>query len=172
MLLFSDRVESYVPPRKGKRHALRVIRDLLTFEPRGVGTRIDVALSYLGRVHKKKSVVFLVSDLQAEGYEKDLAAIATRHDLICVWPSDPREAELPDVGLVTLEDAETGETVVVDTSRKDVRQAFRSRSDEGTGAREQILRRLKVDTIEVKTGEPYVENLRRFFARRRKRLSR
>jgi uncharacterized protein (DUF58 family) len=172
MLLFSDRVESYVPPRKGKRHALRVIRDLLTFEPEGTGTRIDVALSYLGRVHKKKVVVFLVSDLQADGYEKDLAAIASRHDLICVWPSDRRETELPDVGLVTLEDAETGETVVVDTSRKDVRQAFRSSSGEGTEARDRILKRLKIDTIEVKTGEPYVQDLRRFFARRRKRLNR
>jgi uncharacterized protein (DUF58 family) len=172
MLLFSDRVESYVPPRKGKRHALRVIRDLLTFEPKGTGTDISKALSYLARVHKRKAVVFLVSDLQSDGYEKDLAAIASRHDLICVWPNDPREAELPDVGLVTLEDAETGEVVVVDTSRKEVRSAFHSSAGEGSETRERMLKRLKVDTIEVQTGKAYVQDLQRFFDRRRKRNSR
>lgn len=172
MLLFSDRVESYIPPRKGKRHALRLVRDLMTFEAQGTGTRIDLALSTLARVHKRKAVVFLVSDLEGAGYERDLAAVSSRHDLICVWPRDPREVALPDVGLVTLEDAETGELRLVDTSRDSVRQAFRARSDEHTETRGRLLRRLKIDAIEVQTGEEYVQNLQRFFDRRRRRLSR
>lgn len=172
LILFSDRVERYVPPRKGRRHALRVVRDLVTHEPEGQRTSIGAALSFLGKVHRRRAVVFLVSDLQSEGYEKDLAAVAARHDLICVWPQDERETALPDVGLLTLEDAETGEVVVVDTSRQDVREAFEGGWGAQSARNEALLRRLKVDTLEVRTGEPYVDHLRRFFARRKKRLSR
>ncbi|RMG11260.1 MAG: DUF58 domain-containing protein [Planctomycetota bacterium] len=172
LMTFSDRVESYLPPRKGRRHALRLVRDLLTLRPLGRGTRIDLALSTLAKVHKRKAVVFLISDLEAEGFERDLAATASLHDVICVWPRDPREATLPDVGLVTLEDAETGELRVVDTSRRSVREAFRSRWGEGAGSRERLLRRLEVDAIEVETGKDFVGDLQRFFARRRKRLAR
>lgn len=172
LLLFSDRVELYVPPRKGRRHALRVIRDLCTFEPRGQGTALGEALAFLGNVHRRRAVVFLVSDLVAAGYERDLAATASRHDLICVWPRDRRETELPDVGLVALEDAETGEVAVVDTSRDEVRERFRAQWGEGAERSASLLRRLKVDTLEVETGRDYVGDLRRFFARRRRRLQR
>lgn len=172
LLLFSDRVEKYVPPRKGRKHALRVVRELITCEPEGSGTAIDRALAFLGNVHKRKAVVFLVSDLVGDGFERDLAATASRHDLICVWPRDVRETELPDVGLITLEDAETGEVVTVDTSRPEVRERFRSRWGEGAETSERLLRRLKIDTLEVQTGQDYVSDMRRFFARRRRRLHR
>lgn len=172
LVLFTDEVEKYVPPKKGRKHALRVIRELLTFRPRSRGTDLRAALEFLGRVGRRRCVAFLVSDFIASGFERDLAAVAHRHDLIAVRTSDPREVALPDAGLVALEDAETGEIVVVDTSSRAVRERFASGGGRAREAQEEVLRSLGVDALGVWTGRPYIQELSRFFRMREKRMVR
>ncbi len=172
LLLFTDRVEMYIPAKKGKQHVLRVIRELLSFKPAAGGTHLAGALEFLNRVLKRKAVVFLVSDFIDKDFERDLALTKSRHDLIPVRVSDPRETALPDVGLIELEDAETGERVLVDTRRRSVRDAFaRTGHDEAhdlTG----LLRSMGMDAIEVSTDpdRPYMKALMNFFLRRERRL--
>ena len=124
LIIFTDEVEAFIPPKKGKKHVLRVIRELLYFRPTRRGTDIGAALDYLNRVTRRKSVVFLVSDFVASGYERALRVAGRRHDLVAVALQDPRETALPDVGIVELEDAETGEEILVDTSDPVVRDSF------------------------------------------------
>ena len=124
LIVFTDQIEMYIPPKKGTQHVLRVIRELLNFKPRQASTNIEGALDFLGKVTKKRSVVFLVSDFQAEGFEKPMRVIGKRHDLIAVTVVDPREISLPNVGLVELEDAETGEIVLVDTGSVGIRKRY------------------------------------------------
>jgi uncharacterized protein (DUF58 family) len=169
LVIFSDHVEKFVPPRKGRRHVLRVLRELLYHEPEGRGTDITAALEYLAHVQRKKAVTFLVSDFRDEGFEKALAVAGRRHDLIAVRLSDSREAELPPVGLVEMEDPETGERLVVDTSSAAFRAAFRSVNGKRRAALDRALRRSKVDVIDVETGRPYVKPLMRFFQDRMRR---
>ncbi len=171
-LLFSDRPEIRLPARKGRRHGLRVLRELLFFEPEGRGTDIAGAVSLLNRVVRRRAAVFLVSDFLGappERWKRPLRVAARRHDLIGVRVSDPRERELPDVGLIELADAESGARVRLDTSDRRVRAAFRGRA---LRAREQVARTLGeigVDLVEVTTGEPCDAPLRRFFRMREKR---
>jgi uncharacterized protein (DUF58 family) len=124
LVMFSDRIEKVVPPRKGRRHVLRVVRELLYSEPEGTGTDIPMALDYLANIVRRHAVVFLVSDFQTTGYDRALAVANRRYDLIAIDVSDPRERELPRVGLVELEDAETGERVVVDTGERRFVEGF------------------------------------------------
>lgn len=170
LLVFTDQVELYIPPKKGVSHVLRVIRDLLNAQPRRSRTDITQALDFLGRVTHRRAVVFLVSDFQAAGYEKRLRIAARRHDLIAVSLSDPREAALPAAGLIELEDAETGESVVVDSSNAAVRRSYealtRARSDTLAAS----LRSMGVDQIPVVTGEDYVLDLLKFFRVRERRI--
>ena len=172
LVLFSDRVERYIPPKKGRRHALRLIRELLAFQPESTGTNLSEALSFTGKVMKRRAVVFLISDFLAEKYERDLAAAKSRHDVIAVTVGDPREAALPDVGLVTLEDAETGETVVVDTADERFRGRYREHSDLARKRLDDLLRSMKVDELRITTGDDYVPELTRFFRMREKRAAR
>jgi uncharacterized protein (DUF58 family) len=172
LALFSDRVERYLPPKKGRRHALRLIRDLLAFKPASRGTSLAEALSFTGKVLKRRAVVFLVSDLLDAGFERDLAAARSRHDLIAVRVADPRETALPDVGLVTLEDAETGETVLVDTGSARFRESFATGGESARKRQDQLLRSLRVDGLEITTGGDYVPELTRFFRMREKRALR
>ncbi|MCU0728029.1 MAG: DUF58 domain-containing protein [Planctomycetes bacterium] len=172
LALFSDRVERYIPPKKGRRHALRLIRDLLAFRPASRGTSVGEALSFIGKVLKRRAVVFLVSDLLDEGFERDLAAARSRHDVVAVRVADPREAALPDVGLVTLEDAETGETVLVDTGSTRFREAFASGGEGARKRQTDLLRSLRVDELSITTGKDYVPELTRFFRMREKRAVR
>lgn len=169
LIVFSDHIEKFVPPRKGRRHGLRVLRELLFHRPQGRGTDISGALEYLSKVQRKRAVTFLVSDFRDEGFGKALAVAGRRHDLVAVRMGDARERELPPLGLVELEDPETGERVVVNTSSQRFREAF---GRAATGARERLdrtLRRSKVDVIDVETGRPYVLPLQRFFKERMRR---
>ncbi len=169
LVMFSDRIEKVVPPRKGRRHVLRVVRELLYSEPEGTGTDIPMALDYLANIVRRHAVVFLVSDFQTTGYERALAVANRRYDLIAIDVSDPRERELPRVGLVELEDAETGERVVVDTGDRRFVEGFAREMEKGRAERESTFRRLGVDRIAVSTDRPYVEPLERFFRMRARR---
>jgi len=170
LLLFTDRVEMYIPAKKGKRHVLRVIRELLNFRPVAGGTHLAGALEFLNKVLKRKAVVFLVSDFIDENFERDLALTRSRHDLIPVRISDPRESTLPDVGLIELEDAETGERVLVDTRRRRIRDAFAARGRGEQQSLEGLLRSMGMDTLEISTDRPYMKALLSFFRRRERRL--
>ncbi len=170
LILFSDRIERFVPPRKGRRHALRVLRELLYHPAEGTGTDIAGALEYLARVTRRRAVAFLVSDFLAEGYERALSVAARRHDLVAVRVGDAREAAVPPMGFVEFEDPETGRRVVVNTSGR----GFRERFGEGRAAArarvDELFRRSKVDSIDVTTGVPYERALRRFFEERGRRV--
>jgi len=166
LLLFSDRVEKYIPPAKGKSHVLRLIRELLTFEPEGHGTSIKAPLELLGSVLKRKATVFLVSDFWDSGFGARLSVLARKHDLVAVRVRDPRETSLPAVGLVNWIDAETGQEVLVDTSSPATRRILASRAAVHDEELERLLASRGVDLVEVSTAESYVEPLRKFFMAR------
>ena len=169
LVIFSDRIEKFVPPRKGRRHVLRVLRELLYHRPEGRGTDIAAALEYLTHVQRKKAVTFLVSDFRDEGFEKALAVAGRRHDVVAVRLRDRRERELPELGWLELEDPETGERVVVDTSSDDFRRRFAERVSRRAEHVDRALRRSRVDVVDIETGEPYVRPLMRFFQDRARR---
>ncbi len=169
LIVFTDQIEMYIPPKKGTQHVLRVIRELLNFRPRQVRTDIEGALDFLGKVTKKRSVVFLVSDFQAEGFEKPMRVIGKRHDLIAVTVVDPREVRFPNVGLVELEDAETGEIVLVDTGSAGIRKRYERLGREQSARFRELFSSMGVDQIEVMTDRDYVPNLVRFFRTRERR---
>ncbi len=170
LILFTDRIEKFVPPRKGRRHVLRVLRELLYREPQGRGTDVAMALEYLTNVTRRRSVAFLVSDFLAFGYERALSIAGRRHDMIAVQMSDRRETVLPPVGYAEFEDAETGDHLVVNTSDSAFRSALESHVSRLHEEREQIFRRARVDVIRVETGQPYFDSLRRFFHQRARRF--
>ncbi len=169
LVIFSDRIELALPPRKGTHHVLRVIREVLSLAPAGRGTDLPAALEHLDKVTKRRCVVFLLSDFLAPGCEKALRIAARRHDVIAVVLDDPREAELPAVGLVELEEAETGARYVVDTGDARVRAAFARQGAAARSARGRMLRAADVDVVGVATDRPYTEALLRFFRMRERR---
>jgi uncharacterized protein (DUF58 family) len=169
-IVFTDEVEMFIPPRKGRPHVLRVIRDLLYFEPKGKKTNLGLAAEYLNRVTRKSAVVFILSDFLTTGFEKPLRVAAKKHDLIAVHISDPREKEIPPVGLVELEDAETGERLLLDTGDRRALEAFSERAGRRAEQRKELLTGMGVDIIEVTTGVPYDKALQRFFEMRARRL--
>ena len=171
-LLFTDRVEHVVPPGKGRRHALRVIRDVLVHEPEGRGTDIPAAIDYLAKMLGQRAIIFLISDFVAGGLERPLKILAQRHDVVAVTITDPRERELPDIGLARFTDPETGALVDVDTSNRSVREAFATRMVEEVDARTRLLRRLAIDEVAVRTDQRYVDPLLRFFRLRETRRRR
>jgi uncharacterized protein (DUF58 family) len=172
LVLFTDRVEQVVRPRKGRRHALRLLRDLLVAEPVGTGTSVAAAADYLGRLLSHKAIVFIVSDFEDPGLERPLKRLALRHDVIAVTVEDPGELTLPDVGLARFVDPETGEQVDVDTSDPRVRQAFDTQVTQDREARQRLLRRLAIDEVPVRTDQGYVEPLLKFFRARETRAQR
>lgn len=169
LIIFTDHVERFVPPKKGKKHVLRVVTEILTFEPRSRGTELRAGLDFLGRVARRRSVAFLVSDFLAEGYELPLRVAQRRHDLVPIVLTDPMEEALPELGIVTFEDAETGELVEFDTGgagrRRHAERMARARVE-----REQLFKRLKLDYVNVSTGAPYLDALMAFFRARARRL--
>jgi len=169
LIIFTDRIELALRPRKGTRHVLRVIRDVLSVKPAGRGTDIPAALEHLGRVTKRRCVVFLVSDFLDTACKHALRVAARRHDLIAVVLEDPRESALPDVGLVELEEAETGERYVVDTGDARVRDAFARQAAAARAERDRMLRAADVDTIVIRTDQRYTTALLRFFRMRERR---
>jgi len=170
LMIFTDAVEKFIPPKKGSKHVLRVIRELLGFQPRSPRTDIPAALEHLNRVLKRKSVVFLVSDFLSGDLERPLSIANRRHDLIAIPLVDPRELDLPAVGFLELEDAETGQTILVDTRSGGFRREFSRRSHAEREDLAQLLRRLQIDAIHVTTGEDYVEPMIRLFRQRAKRF--
>ncbi len=169
LLQFSDRVEKYVPPKKGRKHVLRVIRELLHTAPASRGTDIALALDYSMKVFRKRSVMFLISDFLASGYEEALGRAARRHDLIAITIGDPREAVLPRLGLIEVEDAETGEALVIDTSDPRFQKEYR---EQATRRRHQLKRLTLtrgIDLVELSTDRPYDRPLVRFFEARARR---
>lgn len=170
LICFTDRIEKFVPPRKGVNHVLRVIRELLYLEPQGRGTDLAAAFDYLNKTTRRRAVVFLMSDFQAAGYENPLRIAKQRHDVIPIAVGDRREMELPAVGLVELVDAETGERIVIDTASRSLRREYSLSAVGGLEQRSTMFRRMKMDCIEVRTGESFVEPLTRFFLAREARL--
>lgn len=169
LVLFSDRIEKMIPPRKGRLHALRLIRELYTTEPEGIGTDIGGALSYVTKLLKRRSIVILASDFQSSDYEKEIKVANKKHDLVNIVIEDHLENELPDLGLIPLKDAETGAVQWVDTSNKKVRTAYKARRLKRHRELLDYFLKLHVDTVTVRTNESYVEPLMKFFQRRAKR---
>jgi len=172
LLAFTDRVETFLPPRKGREHGLRVLRELLTFETAGRGTDIAKALEYLRKVVTKRCVVFLVSDFQADGYERTLRVVARKHDLVALRVSDPREALLPSSGIVAVEDPETGERALLDSGSARVRSLWTRWAEGHAASVRALMKRIGVDYLELSTGEPYDIPLVRFFRERARRVAR
>jgi len=166
LLIFTDEVEVFIPPKKGRRHVLRVIRELLYFRPRSRGTSIAAALEYLDRLLHRRSVVFLVSDFLDSDFDRALQLIGRRHDLIAINLEDPRERALPAVGFLSLGEAETGDQVLVDTRSQRVRDAFARYQQTAAERQRHDFRRLGIDEIRVDTSQSYVEPLSRFFQTR------
>ena len=169
LFLFTDRVERFLPPRKGPRHVLRVLRELIAFEPQGRGTSIAHALEELNRVVRRRSVVFILSDFLDHGYEAPLRVARSRHDLIPVVVSDRRELELPAMGVVEFVDPETGGTFFADTSSPRFRDRYESIVREAAARRDRLFRAIRCEPIEVRTGDDIVAPLTRYFRRRERR---
>lgn len=170
LIIFTDKIEKFVPPKKGKKHVLRVVRELLYHRPEGTKTDISLALEYLSKLILRRAVVFLISDFLDAGYEQSLRIAGRRHDLIAITITDPREVALPDVGFIELEDAETGEVVLIDTSDYAWRTEFESNTQLQQAEREKILQRIQIDHINIHTDRPYAQPLIRFFRERAKRF--
>lgn len=169
LILFTDKIEKFVPPRKGRSHVLRIIREVLSFEPEGKTTNLKAALEYLNSTIKKRSIVFLLSDFMDSGYEKILRIIGKKHDLIGVVLNDKRESEIPKMGLLKLTDAETGEERWVDTSSIKVQNRLKEVRQSMILQRKSLFISSRLDSIEVQTGDDYVKPLVQFFRLRERR---
>lgn len=169
LIVFTDAVELFIPPGKGTSHVLRLIEELLQFRPRQARTDIQAGIDYLGRVTTKRSVLFLISDFQGSGYDKPLRVISRRHDVIAVSVADPRELQMPDVGLVELEDAETGEIVLVDTGSRAFRKRYETLGTVRQAELKEQFRSMGIDLVEILTDRDYVRDLVRFFRGRERR---
>lgn len=170
LILFTDRIEKFVPPKKGRSHILRIIRELISFSAQGTGTNIREALEYFHHVNKKRTIAFLISDFIDEGYEKILRIISKKHDVIAVEIADPREEQIPAVGLMKLRDAETGKERWVDTADSAVRKSFEKFWRTRREARRSMFVRSKVDAIRIRIDRPYIKPIVDFFQRRERRL--
>ncbi len=170
LILFTDKIERFVPPRKGRSHVLRIIREVLSFKPEGKGTNISGALEYFNGGVKKRSIAFLISDFIDEGYEKILKIVAKKHDFIGVHIEDIRETDLPKIGLTKFRDLETGEVRYVDLSSKTVREHFMEQVGIYKNKMEQLFKLSGIDLIKIRTGESYIKPLVQFFKKREARL--
>lgn len=171
LVLFTDRIERFVPPKKGRGHVMRVVTEILNARPSGKGTDLRPALDLLGGSGKRRTVAFLLSDFLADRYERSLRVAAARHDLIPVEVYDPRDEELPDVGVAMLEDLETGEIVEIDTSDPRVRREHSLGKARARAQREQLFKRLRLDHTRVSTTEDYVKPIAELFRLRQRRIS-
>jgi uncharacterized protein (DUF58 family) len=171
LILFTDRVELFIPPKKGRSHTLRLIREILFFEPIGRGTDAALALDYLNKIVTRRAVVFFISDFQAPDFSHPLAVSGRRHDLIALHIQDEREQVLPNVGIITLEDAETGEQIEINTADRSTRARFSDLADEKANQLTRTLRRNNIDAITLRTSEDYLPALRSFFKQRERRVA-
>ncbi len=170
LIIFSDHIESFIPPQKGNNHVWRVIKEVLEHTPAATQTDIAGALNYLNKIARRRVVTFLVSDFIADNYEKALRATNKKHDVIAVPITDPRELEFPKAGIVELQDAETGETMLVDSSDEHFRKGYRLLAEKRLNDTFDLFRSAKVDYIDIRTNIPYIEPMMKFFRMREKRL--
>ncbi|MBP7461918.1 MAG: DUF58 domain-containing protein [Candidatus Delongbacteria bacterium] len=170
LIIFTDQVEKYVPPKKGKQHVLRLIRELLYFQPKDRMTDLRTALEFMNKILKRKAVVFLVSDFISSNFERPLKIAANKHDLVALTIRDPRELELPDVGIIELEDAETGEEIILDTSIPIVRQMFSQQSQNELDDLTRFFKKNDIDFIDIRSDRPYIPILINFFRKRAKKF--
>jgi uncharacterized protein (DUF58 family) len=171
LMLFSDRVELYIPPKKGRSHTLRIIREILFFEPEGRGTKPALALDYLNNVVTRRAVVFFISDFQTGDFSRELSVSGRRHDFIALHIQDEREENLPNVGIITLEDAETGEQIEINTADRSTRARFNALAETHRTELNRTLRRNNIDAVSLRTGENYLPALRSFFKQRERRMA-
>ncbi|MEY2486206.1 MAG: hypothetical protein QOG67_3930 [Verrucomicrobiota bacterium] len=171
LLLFTDHVELFIPPKKGRSHTLRLIREILFFEPEARGTKPAIALDYLNKIVTRRAVVFFISDFQAPDFSKALAVTARRHDFIAIHIQDEREKVFPNIGIITLEDAETGEQIEVNTSDRATRAGLADVVERQETELLRTLRRNNIDAIALRTGDDYLPALRSFFKQRVRRLA-
>lgn len=169
LILFTDKVEKFVPPRKGNSHVLRIVRDVLSFEPEGKKTSLRSALEFMNGAIKKRSIVFLLSDFMDDGYEKILRVVGKKHDLIGIVLDDRRESAMPEIGLIKLTDAETNEERWIDTSSTRVQKALTRRRDEIQSKRRSLFIASRLDSVYVQAGENYIVPLINFFRMRERR---
>jgi uncharacterized protein (DUF58 family) len=170
LVIFTDRIEKFIPPRKGLAHVLCVIRESLYFKPKGKLTDISGALKFLDSVTTRRAVVFVISDFFAKDFKKSLSIANKRHDAVAVTITDPRELELPNAGLVELADAETGRIFLVDTSKSSVRKSYAEKSQGLIRDREKIFASIGMDHMDIRTDKPYIEEFIKFFKRRKRRI--
>ncbi len=171
LMIFSDKIEKFIPPRKGKKHVLRVIREILFHKPQESSTDLNVALEHLSRIIKRRSTVFLISDFLTGDFEKSLHVANRKHDIIAISITDPREVTMPDVGLIELRDAESGESIMLDTGDRSIRNAFYGDAQAHHSKLRNLFRSIGVDHIEVLTDRSYIEPVTRFFKMRARRMS-
>jgi uncharacterized protein (DUF58 family) len=171
LILFTDRVELFIPPKKGRSHTLRLIREILFFEPAGRGTDAALVLDYLNKIVTRRAVVFFISDFQAPDFTHALAVSGRRHDFVAIQIQDEREQVLPNVGIITLEDAETGEQIEINTADRSTRSRFSDLAEQKTQELSRTLRRNNIDAITLRTSEDYLPALRSFFKHRVRRVA-
>jgi uncharacterized protein (DUF58 family) len=171
LLIFTSQVEMYIPPKKGRRHVLRVIRELLYFKPKERGTNLALALEYLNKIQTRRAVVFVVSDFATGDFEKPIKALMRRHEGVAITVWDPREREIPDVGFIELEDAETGEIILVDTSDEDFRKTFKKEAQKESSQLKRLFRRLRIDFVEIVIQPKYDDTIHPLLEYFRKRAS-
>jgi uncharacterized protein (DUF58 family) len=170
LIIFSDVIEKFIPPKKGRNHVWRVIREVLEHTPQSKKTDINVVLDFLNKITTRRVIAFLISDFIAQGYEKSLRITNKKHDVIAISITDPRESELPKVGFIELEDAETGEVMLVDTNESNIRKGFSALAARQVSETLELFRRCSVDHIAIYTNQPYLNPLMKFFRMREKRL--
>ena len=170
LLIFTDRIEKFVPPRKGTSHVLRIIREALYFSPQGRRTNIPYALEYLNKVCHRSTVTFMVSDFYEPNFEKPLSIANKRHDLVAITITDPKELDLPDIGIVQFDDPESQELFTLDTSNSVLRQKFRQNSLKIIEGRKKVFSRMGVDTVDIRSDVPYANTLFKFFRMRERQM--
>lgn len=170
LILFTDRVEKFIPPKKGRRHVLRLIRELVYYEPQRHATDLSKALEYIRRIAKKRGVIIVISDFMGYGYDRPLRMLKRRHDVVLINLTDAMENDLASLGYMLLEDAETGEQMLVDTSDPLFLEAYQKESSENNSSLKERIKRLGVDMVDIPTHEPFHEPIKRFFAMKGRRL--
>ena len=169
LIVFSNKIEHYVPPKKGKAHVWNIIRTILNYQPEGRLTDLNIPLEYLLKIQKRKCIAFLISDFQATNYETNVKLARQKHDLVAISISDPRERNLPKIGLINLRDSESGETLLIDTDNREMTKLLTSYEREKWGKFKKLFRSIGVDTIEIDTDGSLVEPIIRYFKIREKR---
>lgn len=169
LIIFTDRIEKFIPPRKGAHHILRIIREALYYKPEGRGTDVSLCLEYLDRITTRSCVAFIISDFYTADLKRSFTLANKRHDVVAVRVTDPRDFELPDAGILTLNDAESGRRYLVDSSKRSLREAYKRRADQMTKELNTLFASTGIDAINISTASPYVESLIQFFSKRRMR---